>query len=109
MKWFSSPVIAAHWGGAGCGYEVLDKLCGLENLYFDTSFGYGQMPKDVAMRIIDKQGADKMLFGTDTPWHTANMEIRLIDSLGLGEIEKNKIFHENAEKLLGINLGGKNK
>ena len=65
MKWFTTPVVAAHWGGAGCGYEVLDKLCGVENLYFDTSFGYGQMTKDAATKIIEKQGVDKMLFGTD--------------------------------------------
>ena len=102
VKWFDSPVIAAHWGGAGCGYEVLDKLCGIENLYFDTSFGYGQMPKDSAMRILDKHGTDKMLFGTDSPWHTVGMEMRLLESLELSPEEKDKIFYKNAQKLLGM-------
>jgi len=102
MKWFDSPVVAAHWGGVNCGYEVLDKLCGIDNLYFDTSFGYGNMPKDVAYRIIDKQGVDKMLFGTDSPWHTAKMELRLINSLDLSSEEQEKLYYKNAQKLLRI-------
>ena len=106
MKWFSSPVIAAHWGGAGCGYEVIDQLCGIDCLYFDTSFGYGNMTKDAAFKILEKQGTDKLIFGTDIPWHTARMELRLIDSLKLSESEKNKIFYENAQKLLGADIGG---
>lgn len=102
MKWFDSPVVAAHWGGAACGYEVLDKLCDIENLYFDTSFGYGQMTKDVASRIIEKRGVCNMLFGTDLPWHTANMEMRLLDSLDLSQSDREMILHKNAEKLLKI-------
>lgn len=102
MRWFSSPVVAAHWGGVNCGYEVIDKLCNIENLYFDTSFGYGHMTKDSAARIIEKHGADRILFGTDSPWHTAKMEMRLIDSLELSDSERDKIFYKNAQKLLGI-------
>lgn len=100
-EWFTSPVIAAHWGGVGCGQEVLDKLCG-SNIYFDTSFGYGTMPKYYAEKIIEKHGADKILFGTDTPWHTAEMEMRLLNSLELSSEDMEKITHINAEKLLGI-------
>ena len=99
LKWFDSPVVAAHWGGAGCGYEVLEKLCGLD-VYFDTSFGYGQMPKDVASRILEKHSIDKMLFGTDTPWHTAKMEMRLLDSLELSDSDREKILFKNAKRLL---------
>ena len=102
MKWFSSPVVAAHWGAAGCAYEVIDKLCGVENMYFDTSFGYGQMTKDAAQRIIETHGVDNMLFGTDLPWHTANMEMRLLDSLDLSQEDREKILYKNAKKLLGI-------
>ena len=81
---------------------MIDKLCGVENLYFDTSFGYGQMTKDAAQRIIETHGADNMLFGTDLPWHTANMEMRLLDSLDLSREDREKILYKNAKKLLGI-------
>ena len=46
LKWFDSPVVAAHWGGVSCGVEVIEKLCG-SDLYFDLSFGYGAMPRAV--------------------------------------------------------------
>ena len=101
LKWFESPVIAAHWGGIDCGEEVLTRLCG-KNIYFDTSFGYGNMPKYYAQKIMEKHTPDKILFGTDSPWHTANMELRLLNSLSLSDNDMEKIAHLNAEKLLNI-------
>lgn len=101
LSWFSSPVIAAHWGGVNCNESVLKYLCGTD-IYFDTSFGYSMMPKYFAQKILDKHGADKMLFGTDTPWHTANMELRLINSLEISDSDKEKILYKNAQKLLNI-------
>ncbi len=101
LKHFDSPVVAAHWGGLDCGEEVLKKLCG-KDIYFDTSFGYANMPKYYAQKIIEAHSADKILFGTDCPWHTAKMELQLLNSLNLSDDETEKITHKNAEKLLGI-------
>lgn len=101
FSWFSSPVIAAHWGGVGCYEDVLNLLAG-SDVFFDTSFGYSMMPKYFAQKILDKHGADKMVFGTDTPWHTAKMEMRLLDSLDISQSDKEKIFYKNACALLGI-------
>lgn len=101
IKHFDTPVIAAHWGGVNCAEGVIEHLCGTD-IYFDTSFGYSMMPKYYAERILEKHGTDRLLFGTDTPWHTANMEMRLLNSLGLTADEMDKITHKNAQKLLGI-------
>ncbi|MBQ4119820.1 MAG: amidohydrolase family protein [Clostridia bacterium] len=101
LNWFQSPVIAAHFGGVGCGEQVLERLCG-KDIYFDTSFGYGTLPKYYAQKIIDTHGADKILFGTDTPWHTAEMEMKLLNSLEITHADWEKVTHQNAEKLLGI-------
>lgn len=101
LKWFDSPVIAAHWGAAGHTEEVLDTLCG-ENIYFDVSFGYCTMPKLVAQAIVDKHGADRLLFASDMPWHRPEWELRLINSLDLSESDREKIFCGNAKKLLNI-------
>lgn len=98
---FDSPVIAAHWGGINCNEAVLKYLCGTD-IYFDTSFGYSMMPKYYAEKIIEKHGTDKILFGTDTPWHTASMETRLLNSLNLSQSDMDKITHQNAKKLLCI-------
>ena len=99
LKHFDSPVVAAHWGGCGCSEGVLAHLCGKE-IYFDTSFGYSQMPKYYAEKILEKHGTDRILFGTDSPWHTAPMELRMLHTLGLSDEEKDRIFFRNAEKLL---------
>ncbi len=101
LGWFDSPVVAAHWGGVNCNQQVLDRLCG-SDIYLDVSFGYAMLPKYYAENILQKHRADRILFGTDTPWHTAPMERRLLDSLQLSEEDKEKIFHRNAERLLGI-------
>lgn len=101
LSWFDSPVVAAHYGGIGCAEEVIKHLCG-KDIYFDTSFGYGTLPKYYAQTIIERHGADKILFGTDTPWHTAEMEMRLLDSMQISHADFEKITHQNAEKLLCI-------
>lgn len=101
LCWFDSPVIAAHWGGLSCGDGVLERLCG-KDIYFDTSFGYGTLPKYYAAKIVEKHGTEKMLFGTDTPWHNPQMEMRLLDSLGLTDSDMENITHKNAQKLLKI-------
>ena len=101
LSWFDSPVVAAHWGGLGCNKEVLELLCG-RDIYFDISFGYSSMPKYYAEKIVEKHGVDRLLFGTDTPWHTADMELRLLSSLKLCAEDEEKIRCGNAKKLLLI-------
>ena len=81
--------------------EEAGYVCG-KDIYFDTSFGYGNMPKYYAEKIMEKHTVDKMLFGTDSPWHTADMELRLLKTLNLSDADMEKITHLNGEKLLGI-------
>ena len=101
LKWLDAPVVAAHWGGMSCAGEVIEKLCG-ENLYFDLSFGYGLIPKKQAQLILDKHTPDRLLFGSDLPWHRPSWEMRLLDTLEISESDKDKICCQNARKLLGI-------
>ncbi len=102
VGWFDSPVIAAHWGGIDCAAGVLTHLCGRDNLYFDTSFGYCMLPRYYAEQILEKHGTERMLFGTDTPWHTAAMEWRLLDTLGLTDTDRDAIAYRNAQRLLHL-------
>lgn len=101
LDWFTAPVVAAHWGGIQCGEAVLRHLCG-RDVYFDTSFGYGTMPKYYAEKIVERHGTERLLFGTDSPWHTAAMERRLLDSLGLSDADREAIACGNAKRLLNI-------
>ena len=101
LKWLEAPVVAAHWGGMGCTQAVLDRLCG-ENLYFDLSFGYGVIPKLQAQLIVEKHTPDRLLFGSDLPWHRPQWEKRLLDTLELSDSDREKICSGNARRLLNI-------
>lgn len=101
LKWFDSPVVAAHWGGIGCWAEVLEKLCG-RDLWFDLSFGYSSIPKPIAQAIIDKHTPDRLLFASDMPWHRPDWELRLLESLELSDSDRDKIYYQNATKLLSL-------
>lgn len=101
LKWLDTPVVAAHWGGFACAPEVVQKLCG-ENLWFDLSMGYGLIPTPLAQTIIDRHGPDKLLFGSDMPWHRPEWELRLINALDISDEDRENILFQNAQKLLSI-------
>ncbi len=95
--------IAAHMGGFGqwdLAYEVLPVT---DNLYFDTSSALGLMTNDGALRLIDKHGADKFLFGSDYPLWDPKWALDNFMSLGLDEETNRKIFSENFCRLFNIN------
>lgn len=101
IKWFDAPVVAAHWGGFGCSFEVLEKLCGAP-VWFDLSFGYCNMPKATAQAIIDKHGSTHLLFASDMPWHRPAWELRLLDSLDISAADRDRICYQNACELLQL-------
>ncbi len=101
LRWLDAPVVAAHWGGYCCGMEVLDRLCG-ENIWFDLSMGYGVIPKPLAQSILEKHTPDRLLFGSDLPWHRPSWELRLLDSLDMSEEDREKILWRNAAALLKL-------
>lgn len=101
LSWFDSPVIAAHWGGLDCYDDVLRYLCGTD-IYFDTAFGYAHIPRYYAETMIERHGTDRILFGTDTPWHTPAMEQRMLSCLKLTDGEREQINAGNAKSLLQL-------
>ena len=110
--------VGAHMGGMQCWEEVADTYGDLKHVYLDTSFslrhlkpseqGYytqeimaPMQPEDFAA-VVRAIGADRVLFGTDSPWRSQKASIGGIQELPLTEEEKELIFHKNAEKLLNV-------
>ena len=94
-------VIGAHLGGYSTWEDSMDILCG-ENIYFDTSSTLEFISPELAVKIIKKHDMDKILFGTDYPmWHIEK-EIQNIEKLSLSDDEKEKIFYQKAQRLLGL-------
>ena len=96
-------IISAHLGGMYAWEEVLYYLCGRNNIWFDTSYLSGEITPEIMTKIIKKHGADKILFGSDSPWHTPQMEQTLIETLPISAAEKERIYWQNAVELLEIN------
>lgn len=94
-----APVVAAHMGGWQLWHDVEKYLVGSQ-VYFDTAFSYGRMPRGHCRRIIKAHGVDKILFGSDMPWSGTDAEMRFIDSMDLTDDEKSAILGGNACRLL---------
>lgn len=94
-------LIVAHLGGHAQWDEVEDVLAG-SSVYLDTSMGFGYFPKGQFLRILKKHGADKVLFGSDSPWGRAQAEMDHLKSLPLSADDLNGILGGNAKRLLAL-------
>ena len=94
-------LVLAHLGGVKAMGNVMNTLCGLD-VYLDTAFVLRYVGKENFLKILEKHGEDKILFGSDTPWSDIAADVNILRSFGLGEKTEEKIFCENAKKLLGI-------
>lgn len=98
-------MVAAHLGGIGQWDDVERYLVGTD-MYIDTSMGFSYYPTEQFLRIVKAHGADKVLFGSDSPWSKADEEIARLKSLPLTDVEKDLILYKNAEKLLLLSPRG---
>lgn len=94
-------IIAAHMGGWRMWDEVEEYLVG-QNLYFDTSYSLHEMTAEQAERIIKKHGADKILYGTDSPWEKQSLCRERINALDINDEEKEMILYKNGARLLEL-------
>lgn len=94
-------IVLAHYGGHLMWKDVLELLTDC-NVYFDTAYTLSEIEPDLFKRILDRIGVDRVLFATDSPWRDIKTEADILRSYRLGEEAENKIFRENALKLLGL-------
>lgn len=94
-------IILAHLGGHDM-YDAVEKYLAGKNVYFDTAYSIDQLPVEDLIRLIRKHGADRIVFGTDSPWTWQKQQVEYLRSLPLSEEEKEKILWKNAAKFLQI-------
>lgn len=92
-------VVAAHMGSHALWRDAEELLCGLP-VFLDTSYSYYSLGKEGMERMIKKHGAERVLFGTDSPWTNAGVELLSIASLRLPQSDIDKILAGNAMSLL---------
>ena len=94
-------LVLAHLGASEQFDQVYDLLCG-EEVYFDTAYVLRTVGKDVFCKILEKHGEDRILFGSDSPWSDIAQDAQILKSFSLNQQTEQKIFCENAKKLLGL-------
>lgn len=109
--------VLAHMGGWKGWDEVESTLAG-EAVYFDTSFVLGsyeppngyfvpdekrKMISDSQfVRLVNKHGADKVLFATDSPWSDQSFVLNKIKELIKNDSDLEKILYRNAAEVYSI-------
>ncbi len=94
-------LVLAHYGGMQLWGEVYDKLAG-KDVYFDISCANGRIDRDLFIKILNKHGADKILFASDCPWNDMEVTKNFLLSFGLDMETLDKILYKNAQKLLDL-------
>lgn len=97
----NSTIIAAHMGGFQCTEDVEKYLIGT-HIFLDTSYSVNDLEPKKMERLIKSHGADKILFGSDSPWGSQKQSIEYIQNLKLSKDEIDAILGGNAKKLLDI-------
>ena len=88
-------------------------------VYIDTAFSTGtitprpdsvwkvedlaMLNEDQFMTLFEAFGADRILFGTDSPWSLQSDSIKFIEQLPINDEDKAKILGDNACQILDIN------
>ena len=97
-----AKIVAAHLGGQDMTERAADSLADT-GVYVDTSFSALSLDAGQGEYAIRAFGFDRVLFGTDCPWDTPENTVRYLEGMGFTQEQKNKIYFENALKLLGKN------
>jgi predicted TIM-barrel fold metal-dependent hydrolase len=95
----SDKLILAHLGGFSLWDEVEELLVG-RNIYMDMAVIPEYITDDQFVRIVKKHGADKVLFGSDSPWGGQKESVEWIKRQNITDEEKEDIFWRNAYKIL---------
>lgn len=111
------PMILAHMGGWRQWDEV-ERLLVQTPFYLDTAYcmrpiaplegepwtggSLETMPQEQFLRFVQVFGAERLLFGTDSPWGDQKKSVETIQELPLFQEEKDAILGGNAARLLKI-------
>ena len=112
-----AKIVLAHMGGWKNWDQVEEHLLDT-GCYLDTAISMGEivplepghytqqelplLSQEAFCSLVRSFGADRILFGTDSPWACQKTEVNRIMRLPLTGEEKEKILYKNAKRLLSI-------
>ncbi|MEW5911708.1 MAG: amidohydrolase family protein [Thermodesulfobacteriota bacterium] len=93
-------IIAAH-GGSLYGWQELEPLLDLDNVYFDLAYLNGLIETQDLMRIIRRKGPQRIIYGSDAPWREPTAFRQWFEDLPLTSGEREMISAGTVLELLG--------
>lgn len=100
-RYKDSPFIIAHAGLIDSLRDGAIAVCKAhDNVFFDTAISFA--PEGSLEYLISKVGADRVVYGSDTPTFDGTMSFARLGMANIPEADKIKIFGENAKKLFKI-------
>ncbi len=94
-------LIAAH-GGSLYGWDALEPLWDLDNLYFDISYLRGLIPDARVVELIRRKGPERVIYGSDAPWRRPGPYREWFESLPLGREERQQVAAGTIGRLVGL-------
>lgn len=92
-------IVGAHLGGWSMWEEASKILSKYPNLYVDCSSSMEWLPNDKMVEIIHRYGSDRVIYGTDFPMFSPEVEIERLMNLSLTDEEYEMILSKNAKKV----------
>jgi predicted TIM-barrel fold metal-dependent hydrolase len=90
-------LVLTHTGAWHAWDEVLDVLAG-RDVWFETSMSFGDIAPELFAMILEKHPADRLMWGTDTPW--ADVAADLAAARAAVPPERHAaFFHDTAARL----------
>lgn len=95
-------LIAAHFGGYLMWDLAIDALCGMDNVWFDTSSSSPFVPPALMRRLMDAHPLERLLFGSDWPLYDPLVEQQRLQRVaGLSDNALERIL-TNATQIPGL-------
>ncbi|MFZ5775687.1 MAG: amidohydrolase family protein [Thermodesulfobacteriota bacterium] len=96
--------VATHFGAWELWDEVETLLIG-RSVYLDLSYALHLLTPERARKMVLAHPADRILFGTDSPWADQREVLTQLAALGLDQERTERILWRNATELLGLDFG----
>ena len=94
-------VIAAHFGGWTV-WERSYEHPQPQSVMYDTSSTLTMVDRELVLRMIDRFGAERCMFGTDYPMWEPKKIVEETLALGLDESTREKLFYGNFMRYFGL-------
>ena len=74
-------------------------------MLYDTSSTLPMIPRDMVLRMLDRFGPERFLFGTDFPMWSPEEMVRQFMTYDLGDSLREQILYGNFMRLFGLSDG----